>query len=56
MKKVTAWGLYFLLCGGVIFAAIAAGKKHGHCHECEMAIDGKNPEKDKFAKEWLFND
>ena len=56
MKNVIAWVVYFLVCGTVITAAIVAGSKHGHCYQCELAFDGKNHEKDKFADRWLFKD
>jgi hypothetical protein len=42
MKKILSWGIYFLVCGTVITAAIVAGKNHGHCHECEIAFGKKD--------------
>jgi hypothetical protein len=41
MKKIISWGIYFLICGIVITAAIIAGKNHGHCYECEIAFGKK---------------
>lgn len=46
MKKVIAWGIYFLICGTVIVAAIIAGKNHGHCLECEIAFGKKEAAKE----------
>jgi hypothetical protein len=46
MKKLIAWGIYFLLCGTVITAAIMAGKKHDHCYECEIAFGEKTAVKE----------
>ncbi len=45
MKNIIAWGIYFLLCGTVITAAIIAGKNHEHCRECEIAFGNKDAAK-----------
>lgn len=46
MKKIVSWGLYFLVCAVVIIAAIAAGRQHDHCHECETAFGKKENRKE----------
>jgi hypothetical protein len=46
MKKVITWGIYFLLCGTVITAAVLAGKNHVHCYECEIAFGNKTAAKE----------
>ena len=56
MKKIAGWSLYFVICLAVIISAIGAGKKHGHCHECEIAFDSNNHERYKFADAWLYKD
>lgn len=54
MKKIAGWILYLAICLVVIVSAIGAGKKHGHCGECEIAFDSNNHEKIKFADAWLY--
>ncbi len=38
IKKTFLWILYFTVCGFVIAAAIKAGSKLDHCHECPDPI------------------
>jgi hypothetical protein len=37
IKRTSLWILYFLVCGAVIAAAIHAGSRLNHCHECPAA-------------------
>jgi hypothetical protein len=46
MKKIIAWGIYFLVCAVVIVAAVSTGKRQHQCRECEIAFGKKENAKE----------